>query len=1214
MNRLHIRRIALIAVALAAVFAAGALGAYMEGTQESFAQKCWTRARDARTEQINGAVPGINETASAVQAAWTAAAQQTAAPQPAAVEIRWNGDEVPEQIPFGEQEFSVEVRYEGLSREEADAAIQPYLERLQVFGGPEGGEESLLSLELVTAMPEKTAGNENRGEPPADSNVNYDSANEVTPQAFTPAFTLPVPAPGSGGIDETSEQPPVVFTYKCIMEVTPEAACHIRVVEKTDGGETEKTSASFASFRGIAFDAYEGLLNRDALQGGLVLSGQAQPGQLIDLELTCSGKPDFSAKAQACTDEAGKWQSRPISIQKLDGCAEGQLTVSASYSAYPALSAVSTLAIPVDTLAPEPAGIELVQEAGALRPAAITNETIYTENDSDLPLELRVTGETGAQVELSCRFREGEQALTGEAVQLVPEDADGEAATFSIPDSAAGFDVILTDEAGNSASRTFEIAWLETPVATIEGVSGSETAPAPGEAVVLGPNNLETGALAVSEDVQGEWKVDDGEAAPLDFENAEAGVKRAALSGLDLAQGEKLTVALWHDCDGVRLAEGEQTWDLDFVGPEITSVSVGADGLTGIWNEENKTIYFIKDIQMTLQLDAHAEDGAVYYRTVDGAESGISQPYSGKLFESDAFFTLVARDALGNTGEPVVLKTAPVKGIAIDNERRNLLWGGSLELAGTAQPGWEIAFRVVLHGTTKVLLKPDAFESDGNGEWKASFSAAEVYKALLDANAARSTESNLVIEASYAQGSLSPVVADFTFDRSVNLAVDALNEYDDAVSGRAAPMCVVRVVDAGSGELFETVAAADGSFSVDLERHVAAEQAFDVTAGFLSEGEGTDWLVKETAQVVAEKSSDAGITVKGIPDMANGESLTITAIPNKPGDIELIVDGESLDKRQNVSATEAIDFEIPGLADGEHSIVVRYADGYYEEAASRTTVVVDTARPVITVDPEILDTADTLTVGVSEKAGVTAQLLDADGAELDALTAEAAEAGSVPFALEDWLADEAAASLRITAVDAAGNAAEPVDVAIRRTPQRVGMLICPEPDGALDSTKAYDITGWVIDANGSEPKATLDFGGQSFDLELVRDDDALNAQKEKAGPYMRLGENAACWKFSRRVDISDDAFSTGQVEVKLLADDQPLDAPAWEGDAPAPEWRIERTSEARTRQIVMVAIFGVLAIAGLLLLFIVSRRLGRLKDASIDNLSRKSRLTIRKRR
>ena len=781
---------------------------------------------------------------------------------------------------------------------------------------------------------------------------------------------------------------------------------------------------------------------------GSVLSGTAEPGTTVNIDLDGDGMPD--ATASVGTD--GTWTFTPatpvpsgtvVGVTATDPAGntgpQGTATVDTAAPAAPVITSVTDDA-PVTT--------------GPIAPGGTTNDSTPT---------IAGTAEAGSTVDVY----DG-TTLLGSAT------ADGTGQwnfTLSAPlgDGPHNLSVTATDPAGNTSapSAPFAITVDATaPAAPIIATVTDDAAPTLGNVAPNGSTNDTTPTIAGTADAGSTVDVYDGTTL-LGTVTADGSGNWGFTPSTPLADGPRtLSVTATDPAGNTSAPSASFAITVDTAAPAapaITSVTddvaltTGAVAPNGNTNDAAPTIAGTAEAGSTVDV----YDGTTLLGTVtaDGSGNWGFTP-STPLADGTHTLSVTATDPAGNTSAPsapfaitvdTAVPAAPVITSVTDDlapTMGNVAPNGSTNdttptIAGTAAAGSSVN---IYDGAT--LL--GTVTADGSGNWSLTPTlAGGTY--TLSVTATDSAGNTSAPSALYAitvdtAAPAAPAITSVTDDVDPAQGnVPSGGTTDDATPtlvGTAEAGSIVNVYDGitllgtvtadGSGNWTLTPTLADGTHDLivtatDSAGNISAASApYTVTVAATPPGTPAITSVTDNIGPAQGSVGPNGITDDAAPTIAG------TAAPNSTVDI---YDGTTLlgpataDGSGNWTLT-------PTLADGTHTLSVTTVGGGFNPSAATYAVTVDTAAPAAPVITRVTDdvalTTGTVapngttndaapTLAGTAEAGSTVHVYD--GATLLG-TVTANGSGNWGFTPSTPLAD-GPHTLSVTATDPAGNTSAP---------------------------------------------------------------------------------------------------------------------------------------------------------------------------------------------
>mgnify|MGYP002626275813 CR=1 FL=1 len=938
-------------------------------------------------------------------------------------------------------------------------------------------------------------------------------------------------------------------------------SCTIALVE--DGVLSKEWTLSARNREEIIIDNdLPETLNRDVmtelLESGLALSGKAEPNEEISVAFNDERESDL--EILSFVDEDGTWKtmlSPSVLADLMD--TEESLTVTVRYPGEDSLgSAACTFW--VDTLPPDEASAE------------VKGNHVTLDGDTVV-----IVGEPDEQDVLVLSVGDG-VTVTIDGIEV--ED-DGRLIPLQ---KVAGSEILLQteDEAGNTSPSRYEIKHYSA--LQITGPTDMDAQIWKGvEITGIGEPDI---PLCVSYTLGQNVET---EPVELEIVSEEDGTWKAEYKlPPDLAGALTFCVQVWYE-DYRDISEASRQWAMDLTRPELVQALVLIGGAEAVDLTAGGVFSYADGLDVIL--DAEGEGGQLYLSRSSG-ETILNGAQSLRGLEVGETLMLQVRDEFGNESEPVRILVDEASSITLDAIAQPILGLNSeMQFSGTGEPGWQVSAFFRKNG----IVHPDAVgtaTADDEGRWGMVFSAVDLEL--------REGEDDAPMAMLFGYSSQSDMTepAIFRFDSTIKLSVDLLIEGEQMVSGNIGEQAQVALFAENGETISEKTTGEDGAFVLELPFRAKAGQNFTLRAWDMFGN------AAETAVNVEENREDRTLyIVSAIPE---GDCAVIEGVALPDFDIEgwekdaLLVDSSA-------GEDGVFSLRFTELSDGEHLFTVRYADGLFAGEEAEIALKIDTVAPEITLPEEFGELDQILTGRVNEPVTVVVRTDSGD----EVGTAENVS-GEFQLDLADVYGET---SLVVTATDANGNTSDGKKIVLLPSSRCVGMVVRPEPDTTLDWTKSFGVQGWILAAEDSDiERYSLELTDsreytEIIPLAVMRDDKIPEDLFSKADQQIRL-ENAAYLTFAGEVHPKE--LAVGSVAVRLLGDGEPVDTPAWE-DLQMEEWWKLDTGNAIRIHVIILAVLLIALCAAVVGLILVKRRIRTLRDAQIDQQSRASNLTIKKR-
>ena len=915
----------------------------------------------------------------------------------------------------------------------------------------------------------------------------------------------------------------------------------------------------------------ERTLNRAALEEhGLSLSGTAEKGESLTVELWLENEDVTSITRKLQADEEGSWKLElaPSELEVLRD-REAVLSVRVRYEDQGTEGLeLAKQRICIDTLPPEPARAEFTSESAVLEEGV-----------------LKVVGGFGPADELVLEARNDVQVrVNGERL----EGADGVFSCSLEGLESAELLVETEDAAGNVQFEQIPVVRYRAPEITAPEMIDAEA--------WQGIRIAGQGEPGMT--VHGDYRVDGGR--PISLNEPEYGEDGSWAIPLVLSKqisGEHtLQVDICYD-DYPEISSVSMTWDTELIMPVIEQVTVSTGGLEPTAAVSGQTFCFIDNESVRLTVRSSGSRVLLDGAEMEREEQGDSVAVLDRLEDGDTI-VIQALDDYGNESDPVELIAKSAAEIVLATAQEELLLGPKhgMTVGGTGQPGWQVHVYCFVNGIVSNAVEMGTVEIGQDGHWQRTFLESDT--TLVEDGVDDSAKLELLLRYFPESPSVGPF--QFRYDSTIELEVEPVGEGEQVVRGKTEAGAKVQLVTEGDELLGEAEAEEGGTFSLSFSEAARVGESYWLTA---ADAAGN---TKKILLSVVPDENGAQLVIISVSVEGSGAVIHGSARPGYA--VEAVdADGTALGQTSAGDTDGAYELRLAALSDGPHRVTVRYAGGLFEADAQTTEFQVDTVKPQITELPgEVSEIAAELRGRVSEAVKLTART--DSGKEVGALETEA---GEFALPLEDLYGEK---SLTVTAEDAAGNT-EDFRVTITRAPRCIGGMDAPAAGAELNWNGTETFRGWLLAAEDFDAEEiTLELtdseGKQiSYVLDCAEDSGRLQELGAAAEGRIRL-EGASCRMFAQEVDLRE--FAVGTLTARLLAEgDEPVVLETPEGGSPL-TWTLETRTATRNHIILSAALLLALCGTGTALI-LVTRRIRLLNDAKIDKQSRASNLTIKKR-
>ncbi|WP_262462519.1 Ig-like domain-containing protein [Alloalcanivorax balearicus] len=771
---------------------------------------------------------------------------------------------------------------------------------------------------------------------------------------------------------------------------------------------------------------------------GTELSGTAEPGSTIDVDVDGDGTPDYTVEA----DADGNWSVTP-DAPLADGT---EVSVTATDDAGNTSDPVTTIVDENLNDTTPPAAPTIAEAVDDVAPG--TDPVLTGGSTNDTTPTLTGTAEAGSTVAI---FQDGTEIGTATA------DGSGNWSFTPATELAEGdysFTATATDAAGNTSDpgAAFELNVDTTAPATptvepSDGTTLTGTAEA-GSTVEVDINGDGTPDYTVEADADGNWSVTPD--APL-ADGTEVSVTATDGAG---NTSDPVTTIVDENLNDTTPPAGPT------IAEAVDDVAPGTDPLVtgGSTNDTTPTLTGTAEAGSTVEV---FQDGVSLGTVEADADGNWSFTPSTELAEGDYSFTATATDPAGNTSDP-----STAFEVTVDNtapEAPTVEPTDGTVLVGTAEAGSTVEVDTDGDGTPDYTVEADA---DGNWSVTPDAPLADGTDVSVTARDPAGNTSDPVTVSVDATAPEAPAITETQDDVEPGtdpiLSGGSTNDTTPTLTGTAEAGSTVEVFQDGVS-LGTVEADADGNWS------------FTPTTEL---GEGT-YSFTATATDAAGNTSDPGAAFEVTVDTtapeapvvnpSDGTELSGTAEPGSTVGVDVDGDGTP-------------DYTVEADADGNWSVTpdAPLADGAEitvtasDEAGNTSdpvTAIVDAVAPeapVITqaeddvapgTDPVLTggstnDTTPTLT-GTAE-ANSTVEIFQ-DGASVGTVQADAS--GNWSFVVPAALAD-GTYGFTATATDEAGNTSDPsaaFDVTVDTVaPDAPTLSVTDAADGIIDSNEMVD--------------------------------------------------------------------------------------------------------------------------------------------------------------
>ncbi|MCR8549397.1 Ig-like domain-containing protein [Salipiger sp. P9] len=822
------------------------------------------------------------------------------------------------------------------------------------------------------------------------------------------------------------------------------------VVTATDpSGNVETASHSFTVDTEISVTldspiAGDGVVNASEAEGGVALTGSAEAGATVTVEI---GGTSYTTVAT----DAGLWSVTVPSGDIAGGTYTTGITVSAVDVAGNATTTTGTLSVDTET-------------SVALTGTPLTGDDVINAQEMAGGLTLTGTAEPGATVMV---------AVAGLSQEASVDASGAWTVTFTgLPSGSYDTEatVTATDAAGNSATATHAFAVDTEAGVTLDGGIA-------GDGVVNAVEAAGGVALSGSAEPGASVVVEVGGNSYTTMATA-SGVWTVTLPASDIASGtygSAVTVTATDAAGNVATTSGSFAVDTEtavtlnggIAGDGVVNAAEAAGGVALSGNAEPGASVVVEVAGTSYTTTATG--AGVWTVTVPAADVAAGTYSSG--------VTVTATDAAGNvatttggfdvdTETAVALSATPVEGDGIVNAAER---GDGVTLTGTAEPGASVAVTLgaVTHAATV----------DASGNWAVSFAASEIPEG----------ETTLPVTA------VSTDAAGNSATASGEIAVDTLVRNFGIASTPGGADGVINAEEAAEGLTLTGTTEPGASVQITLN-------GLARTATVDADG---NWTVTYSAAELPSGEQTVALTATSTDAAGNTETLTQNVVIDTEAGL-LTISPDPVEGDDVVNAAEASDGVVitgtstPGqmvevTMEGVTHTVQTGSDGVWEApfsaaeiapgtyTAEITATITDAAGNTLTRTDTVAVDTEVVNFAISDTPVETDDVVNAaEASDGIVLTGTTEPGSSVTVTFEG--------TTRTATVDAAGN-------------WSASFTAAEIPDGQYDAVAEVSTT----DPAGNTATASASFAVDTYvdrlatSDEPITEDNVLNAEEARAG-------------------------------------------------------------------------------------------------------------------